>query len=163
MQDHKNPNDGTKDTSFTKCFQNDKTVDQDGKQTSQQPLDPVTFLQLYRFTSLGDRLSLLLAVIAVVTASTIFPVVNIISGSMAELLIKRDLGDIECNGSFPLDIPPSSAPSSADETNVDIFDKIFALARYMIALGIVHLVSGYLFISLFHRVAEKMAFRLRKV
>ncbi|CAG7828930.1 unnamed protein product, partial [Allacma fusca] len=78
---------------------------------------------------------------------------------MAELMIKRDLGDIECNGSFPVDIPPSSAPSSADATNVDVFDKMFAFARYMIALGIVHLVSGYLFISLFHRVTEKVAFR----
>ncbi|CAG7822812.1 unnamed protein product, partial [Allacma fusca] len=46
MQDHKNPNDGTKDTSFTKSVQNDKMVDQDGKETSQQHLEPVPFLQL---------------------------------------------------------------------------------------------------------------------
>ncbi|CAG7815401.1 unnamed protein product [Allacma fusca] len=160
MDDGNKSSDDKKETSFTDSNQNDKKVEEDGKEGSKQTLEPIPFLQLFRFTTTGDRVTLLIAIVAALVGSAVFPVSNIVFGSVTELMVKRELGDIECNGSSPSFVTQSP---STEPSNPELFDDMVKLSIYMIGLGVIQLVTGYLFVSMFNRVAEKMVFRLRKL
>ncbi|CAG7825119.1 unnamed protein product, partial [Allacma fusca] len=64
LRDPKKQRDHTKQTSATMSVQKDKTVDQKCTDDSEQSLEPIRFDQLYRFTTMGERLSLLLGIFA---------------------------------------------------------------------------------------------------
>ncbi|CAG7673197.1 unnamed protein product [Allacma fusca] len=73
---------------------------------------------------------------------------NIILVSMAQHMVKRGLGEIECNGSSPV-VSPLSEPTPVESTNF--------LRMFTICYGI------YLFVSIFNCDAEKMGSQLRRM
>ncbi|CAG7653060.1 unnamed protein product [Allacma fusca] len=119
---------------------------------------PVPYYRLFRFLSVKDRLWLTLAVFSALIASACVPVLNVLFGEMAELMVNAQEDPLYCNGSGS---GGHGSSTPAPKNNQKLLDGMAKFSAYMLAAGVIEFIAGYFFVTTFCRLAEIQMYRLR--
>ncbi|CAG7833559.1 unnamed protein product [Allacma fusca] len=159
--------DGEKHKEFDRSYFDAAELDtrRKGKRDDEQSakkevgLKPVPYFRLFRFLTPKDKVWLAIAVISALIASACFPLLNILFGEMAELMVNAKRVNIDCANNASTISPNTPSPAIDSEK---LLERMAEFSIYTAIVGVIELITGYLFISIFSRLAEIQMFRLRK-
>ena len=79
---------------------------QEKTKNTEPDLPPVSFLSLFRFASVTDRLLLVVAVVASVANGLCYPFITILLGDLTNALVSGKMNQTVCFNQLNLSVPP---------------------------------------------------------